>query len=173
MLFDGRVYRISQDLVRSSSGSRLGAATVHALLSGQFLVIYTSDLLHHCYADDAQLLFFCKPQESAAPKLRVFSCIDDRAHWMALDRLKISPAKSELLPCALRLVDFIKSTAVFCVSTTGTLCLPRPYGTSAPSSTLRWALQPTSIDWCARDAPDATSACDTAVDINFDGNAVS
>ena len=47
-------------------------------------VLYTVDissiaahgLLHHCYADDTRVYFYCRPSECAALKGKVLSCID-------------------------------------------------------------------------------------------------
>ena len=74
---------------------------------GPFLfTLYTGDighiirvhgLLHHCYADDIKLYFFCKPSEAAVLKARVIRRISDIADWMSSNRLKLNPAKSELL----------------------------------------------------------------------------
>ena len=63
-------------------------------------IIRSHNLLHHCYADDTQLYFSCTPQESACLKSRVIACVEDIAGWMASNRSKINPAKSEFLWCA-------------------------------------------------------------------------
>ena len=71
--------------------------------------MHAHGLLHHCYADDTQLYFFCKPSDAAALKDRIIKCIGDVAEWMASNRLKLNPAKSEFLWCAtacrLHLID--------------------------------------------------------------------
>ena len=42
-------------------------------------IIAAHGLLHHCYADDTQIYFFCRASNSASRKDRVLSCIDDIA----------------------------------------------------------------------------------------------
>ena len=52
------------------------------------------------------------PQESACLKARVIACIEDIAGWMASNRLKINPAKSEFPWCAtVRRLHYIDNTA--------------------------------------------------------------
>ena len=48
-------------------------------------IIAVHDLLHRCYADDAQIYFFCRPSNSASLKDRVLSYIDDVAEWMQVN----------------------------------------------------------------------------------------
>ena len=57
-------------------------------------------LLHHCYADDTQIYFYCRSSECATLKANVLSCIDAGADWMMVHRLHLSPSKSEFLLCA-------------------------------------------------------------------------
>ena len=64
---------------------------------GQLLfTLYTTDtgcivrihgLLHHCYADDMQVYFFCRPTDKATLKKRVMACIGDIDRWLACNRL--------------------------------------------------------------------------------------
>lgn len=75
------------------------------------LFIQTHDLQHHRHADDTQLYFFCTLEESAALMLRVISCDDDIARWIASTRLTLGAAKSESLWCAAaRRLDHIDSS---------------------------------------------------------------
>ena len=95
-----RVNRISQDLVSSASGFCVGATPVQALHSRQW------SSLHPEIQSVTSLLcgwhyFFCTPQKSTTLKLSVITCIDDIICWMASIRLKLNPAKSEFLWCAM------------------------------------------------------------------------
>ena len=62
-------------------------------------IIKAHGLLHHCYADDTQLYFFCEPSQTAELKQRVLLCIQSISQWMASNRLKLNPSKSEFLWC--------------------------------------------------------------------------
>ena len=59
--------------------------------------------------DNQPSYFFCKPSDAAALKDRIIKCIGDIAEWMASNRLKLNPAKSEFYGCAtarhLHLID--------------------------------------------------------------------
>jgi len=79
-----------------------------SVLGPLLFVLYTADveriievhgLLHHCYADDTQLYFFCEPSQTAELKQRVLLCIERISEWMTSNRLKLSPAKTEFLWC--------------------------------------------------------------------------
>ena len=50
-------------------------------------------LLHHCYADDTQMYFYCRPSECATLNANVLSCIDAVADWMTVNKLRLNPSK--------------------------------------------------------------------------------
>ena len=60
-------------------------------------IVRTHERLHHCYADDMQVYFFCRPTDKATLKKRVTACIGDIDRWLTCNRLKLNPAKSEFL----------------------------------------------------------------------------
>src|SRR6218665_4009034 len=62
-------------------------------------IIETHGLLHHCYADDTQLYFFCDPSQTSKLKQRVLLCIEHISEWMSSNCLKLNPSKSEFLGC--------------------------------------------------------------------------
>ena len=77
--------------------------SVFGLLS---FVLFTADvssivtahgLLHHCYADDTPIYFYCRSSECAALKGKVISYIDAVADWMTCNKLRPNPSKSEFL----------------------------------------------------------------------------
>ena len=63
-------------------------------------IIRARNLLPQCFADDTQLYFSDRPQESACLKSRVIICIEDIAECMASNLLKINSANSVFLWCA-------------------------------------------------------------------------
>ena len=77
---------------------------------GQFLfTLYTADLrriiesfglLQYCYADDAQVYGSCSPNDSAALRTKLIGCVDTIGRWVASNRLKLNPSKSEFMWCA-------------------------------------------------------------------------
>ena len=78
------------------------------MLGPLLFVLYTADLeriievhglLHHCYADDTQLYFFCEPSQTAELKQRVLLCIEQISEWMTSNRLKLNPSKTEFVWC--------------------------------------------------------------------------
>ena len=56
-------------------------------------------LLHHCYADDTQMYFYC-PSECAALKGKVLSCIDAVIDWTMTYKLHLNSSNTEFLWCA-------------------------------------------------------------------------
>jgi len=73
----------------------------------QFL-LYTADLLRlignhgllpHLYADDTQILGFCRPGATIRLQQSMSLCIDDVAAWMRSKRLQLNTSKTEVLWC--------------------------------------------------------------------------
>ena len=96
-------------LCGATQGSVLGPLLFTMYTADIGLIIKAHGLLHHCYADDTQLYLYCHPAECSSLKSRVLLCIDFISNWMASNRLKLNPSKSEFLWCAtarrLHLVD--------------------------------------------------------------------
>ena len=81
-------------------GSVLGPLLFLVYTIGLDEVIARHDLLNHAYADDAQIYGSCKPGESDMLRVKVLDCIDDVNGWMASNRLKLNPAKTEFIWCS-------------------------------------------------------------------------
>jgi len=88
------------------------------VLGPLLFVLYTGDiqaivesfgLTAHCFADDTQIYFFCRPDEAASLKLRVLECVKALTVWTTSNRLKLNPEKTEFLWAAthrrLHLID--------------------------------------------------------------------
>ncbi len=68
--------------------------------------LYTADVVSiarlfgvsvHCYADDLQLYVHCRAGESVAAVARLLACIAAIDKWMASNRLKMNPAKTQII----------------------------------------------------------------------------
>ena len=68
--------------------------------------IYTADIgliaekrgiNFHLYADDSELYVHCKAHGAAVTCSRVVSCIRDIDNWMASNRLKLNPDKTQFI----------------------------------------------------------------------------
>ena len=54
------------------------------------------------FADDSQLHMSGKPQNTADATDRLLCCMEASGQWMASNRLKLNPMKTDLLWCATR-----------------------------------------------------------------------
>ena len=81
-----------------------------SVLGPLLFVLYTADiekisrshgLLNHCYADDNQLYFFCRPDKTDTLKQKVIECITDISRWMAANKLQLNQSKTDFLWCTL------------------------------------------------------------------------
>ena len=69
-------------------------------------IIYTAELedvvkTHDCrlytYADDNQVYLLCRHSDSTAAAAKLENCVSEVNAWMASNRLKLNPAKTELM----------------------------------------------------------------------------
>jgi len=56
----------------------------------------------HFYADDSQLYISARPDEAANAASQLVDCMEAMAQWMASNRLKLNPAKTDFVRCATR-----------------------------------------------------------------------
>lgn len=81
-------------------GSVLGPLLFLIYTTGLDDVIARHGMKNHAYADDGQIYGSCKPGDTVALRAIMLSCIDDVNAWMASNRLKLNPAKTEFLWCS-------------------------------------------------------------------------
>jgi hypothetical protein len=69
-------------------------------------ILYTADLTRivdkhglkaHSYADDLQIYSHVDTAQTSSLVLRLSSCVEDVKNWMAQNRLRLNPAKTELI----------------------------------------------------------------------------
>ena len=82
-----------------------------SVLGPLLFVLYTADLgviadrhgvNSHFYADDTQLYVSARQRDAHDVEERLTHCMEDIAQWMASNRLKLNPAKTDFMWCATR-----------------------------------------------------------------------
>jgi len=82
-----------------------------SVLGPLLFVLYTANLggisaqygvRSHFYADDSQLYISARPHEAANAAPQLVDCMESMAQWMASNRLKLNPAKTDFMRCATR-----------------------------------------------------------------------
>ena len=82
-----------------------------SVLGPLLFVLYTADLgsisaqfgvRSHFYADDSQLYISGRPPDVTNAAAQLVGCMEAMAQWMASNRLKLNPAKTDFLWCATR-----------------------------------------------------------------------
>jgi len=91
----------------SSTKSPLKCGVPQGSILGPLLfIIYTSSvtdivcrhsLLSHCYEDDTQLYFYCRPDQLDDLVLKLSNCVSELECWMASNRLKLNCDKTEFI----------------------------------------------------------------------------
>ena len=83
-----------------------GGVPQGSVLGPLCFVLYTSDVFNiahqqgffiHGYADDLQLYQHCLPRDSCALSARFSSCMERIRSWMASNRLRLNPSKTEVI----------------------------------------------------------------------------
>ena len=96
----GAISAISNLSCGVPQGSVLGPLLFLVYTIGLDDVIARHELKNHAYADDAQIYGGCKPSESDALRVKMHGCINDVNAWMASNRLKLNPSKTEFIWCS-------------------------------------------------------------------------
>jgi len=81
-------------------GSMLGPLLFLLCTANLHLVILRHGLRNHCYADDSQIYGSCNPNDSVLLRTRILGCISEVSEWMASNRLRRNPAKTEFIWCS-------------------------------------------------------------------------
>ena len=80
-----------------------------SVLGPLLIVLYTADLgsisarsgvRSHFYADDLQLYVSATPPHAVNAAVQLVVCMEAMAQWMASNRLKLNPAKTDFMRCA-------------------------------------------------------------------------
>jgi len=80
-----------------------------SVLGPLLFVLYTADLggladkhgvNSHFYTDDSQLYLLARQHEARDAEQRLVACMEDIAQWLASNRLKLNPAKTDFMWCA-------------------------------------------------------------------------
>ena len=80
-----------------------------SVLGSLLFVLYTADLgvianrhgvNSHFYADDTQLYVSARQHDARDVEERLTDCMEDIAQWIAFNRLKLNPAKTDFMWCA-------------------------------------------------------------------------
>jgi len=105
----GRSQAVRSGGTLSSTSSLVCGVPQGSVLGPLLFLLYTASLhdvirrhglRNHCYADDSQIYGSCKPADVGILRTTMLSCNSDVNTWMASNRLKLNPTKTEFMWCS-------------------------------------------------------------------------
>src|SRR5664279_38219 len=105
----GRTQAVSSGSRTSKTESTYCGVPQGSVLGPLLFILYTADVEKlilslgisvHLYSDDSQLYFNGRPSDMADLKRRTVKAVNEVASWMAVNRLRLNPDKTECIWCA-------------------------------------------------------------------------